>query len=107
MSTTIVCPVGDRLLVKKDEQVGSTKSGIILPERAKEECSTGIVQAVGPGRIHVSSATQMCDLPMCCKVGDRVLFNKFGGHEVSVDGEDFFLLGNDEVLAVLGTKEAA
>ncbi len=89
-------PLGDRVLVKRVEEEEKTKGGIIIPDTAKEKPLEGIVVAVGSGTILKNGKV----VPMDVKAGDRILFGKYTGTEVKVDGEDLVLLREDDVLAV-------
>jgi len=89
-------PIGDRVLIRyvpADEKVGS----IVIPDTAKEKPQQGIVEAVGDGKIDEKGQRQ----PMHVKAGDRVLFGKWSGTEVRLDGQDYMVLRETEILAVL------
>jgi chaperonin GroES len=88
-------PLADRVLVKPTQQEEKTKSGIYLPDTAKEKPQEGEVLAVGPGKI----ADDGKRIPLDLKVGDRVLYAKYGGTEIKVDGEDLMILRESDVLA--------
>ena len=88
-------PLADRVLVKPIQQEEKTKSGIYLPDTAKEKPQEGEVLAVGPGKI----ADDGKRIPLDLKVGDRVLYAKYGGTEIKVDGEDLMILRESDVLA--------
>jgi chaperonin GroES len=88
-------PLADRVLVKPVEQETKTKSGIYLPDTAKEKPQEGEVLAVGPGKM----ADDGKRIPMDLKVGDRVLYAKYGGTEIKVDGEDLMILRESDILA--------
>lgn len=90
-------PLGDRVVVKAVEQEERTKSGIVLPDTAKERPQEGSVIAVGPGRILDNGQK----VPVEVNVGDRVLYSKYGGTEVKLDGEEYLILSERDVLAVL------
>ncbi len=89
-------PLGDRILVEILEAEAKTKGGIILPDTAKEEKSEGKVIAVGPGKTLESGKVQ----PVEVKKGDRVLFGKWGGDDISVEGKKHKILRESDVLAV-------
>ncbi|OGT63990.1 MAG: co-chaperone GroES [Gammaproteobacteria bacterium RIFCSPHIGHO2_12_FULL_45_9] len=95
MSTGIQ-PLYDRVVVKREEE-RKTAGGIVIPDTATEKPSKGVVMAVGPGR--VSKTGQM--LPMAVKQGQRVLFGKYAGTEVSVKGETWVVMREDDLLAVI------
>lgn len=89
-------PLSDRLVVKRTVEEEKTKGGIIIPDTAKEKPLEGVVVAVGSGTILKNGKV----VPMDVKTGDKVLFGKYTGTEVKVDGEDLVLLREDDVLAV-------
>ena len=91
-----VKPLEDRVLVQPIEAESKTASGIYLPETAKEKPLEGLVIAVGAGKILKNGKTA----PLDVKEGDKVLFGKYTGTEVKVDGEELVLLNQDDVLAV-------
>jgi chaperonin GroES len=92
-----VTPLHDRVLVKRIEEKESVRGGIIIPDTAKEKPQEGEVIAAGAGRIEKGQRQ-----PLDVKVGDRVLFGKYSGSEIKVDGEDYLILKEDEILAKLG-----
>lgn len=89
-------PLGDRVIIKQDEAETTTASGLYLATEAKEKPQTGVVLAVGDGKIDKDGK----HLPMPVKVGDKVIYGKFGGTEVTVDGEDVLILRADDLYAV-------
>ena len=89
----------DRVLVKRDAQEEKTASGLILPTEAKETPNSGVVITVGNGRRSTETGVLM---PMTVKKGDRVLFSRFGGQEITVDGETFLVLREEEIFGILG-----
>ncbi|MBI3324152.1 MAG: co-chaperone GroES [Candidatus Omnitrophica bacterium] len=89
--------LGDRIVVKAVEQQDRTKSGIVLPESAKEKPQEGRVASVGPGRLLDNGSAKSLEV----KAGDRVLYGKYAGTEVRIDGEDYLILREDDVLAVV------
>ena len=91
-------PLQDRVVVKRVEEPEKTKGGIIIPDTAKEKPSEGIVEAVGSGRVSNDGKT----IPMEVKVGDKVLFSKYGGHELKIDDEEYIIMGQDDIYAVVG-----
>ena len=93
---TKIRPLQDRVIVKRVKEEEKTKGGIIIPDTAKEKPLEGIVVAVGSGTILKNGKV----VPMDVKAGDRILFGKYTGTEVKVDGEDLVLLREDDVLAV-------
>ncbi|HVJ91383.1 MAG TPA: co-chaperone GroES [Labilithrix sp.] len=89
-------PLQDRLVVKRTQEEEKTKGGIIIPDTAKEKPLEGVVVAVGSGKAVKSGKV----VPIDVKEGDKVLFGKYSGTEVKVDGEELVLLREDDVLAV-------
>lgn len=100
-------PLHDRLVVERSDETEKERNGIIIPDSAKEKPQQGNVIAVGNGK-HLEDGTL---IPLDVKVGDRILFGKYGGSEITVDGHDYLILREDEVLAVLtevkSSKKAA
>ena len=90
-------PLPDRILVKRIDEEAKTKGGIIIPDTAKEKPQEGKVVAVGKGKVTEDGKLQ----PLDVKKGDRVLFNKYSGTEVNVDGEEHLIMREEDVLAVL------
>ena len=90
-------PLLDRVLLKRVEEDKKTSGGIIIPDTAKEKPSQGQVVAVGPGGRDEDGKV----IQMSVKVGDRVLFAKWSGTEVKVDGEDFLIIKESEILGVI------
>ena len=90
-------PLHDRLLVRRLEEKETTKSGIIIPDTAKEKPQQGKVLAVGNGKILENGKKLAIDV----KVGDKILFGKYTGTEIKIDGKEVLILREDEVLAVL------
>ncbi|GAA5083521.1 MULTISPECIES: co-chaperone GroES [Paenalcaligenes] len=89
-------PLGDRVIVKRLDNERQTASGIVIPESATEKPDQGTVVAVGPGKRADDGTVHPLDL----KVGDKVLFGKYAGQSVKVDGEEVLVIREDEVLAV-------
>ena len=87
-----VKPLGDRVLIKRFEAEEKTKSGIVLPGNAKEQPQMAEVLAVGPGTAEVK---------MEVKVGDKVIFSKYAGNDIKMDGEDVILMSQKDILAVV------
>ncbi|MEO8510196.1 MAG: co-chaperone GroES [Chloroflexota bacterium] len=90
-------PLGDRLVVKPSPREEMTKSGIVLPDTAKERPQEGTVLSVGPGRILDDGSREAIDV----EVGQRVLFQKYGGTEFKLDEEDLLILSQKDILAVI------
>ena len=93
-----VRPLHDRLLVRRVEEKETVKGGIIIPDTAKEKPQEGQVLAVGNGKI-LENGTK---LPLDVKVGDKILFGKYSGTDIKIDGEEVLILREDEVLAIVG-----
>ena len=91
-------PLHDRILVKRVEEETKTKGGIIIPDTAKEKPQEGKVIAVGGGKVNEDGTTR----PMDVKAGDRILFSKYAGTDVKVDGDDLIIIREDDVLGILG-----
>ena len=89
-------PLGDRVIVQRLENERQTASGIVIPESASEKPDQGTVIAVGPGKRSDDGTV----LPLDLKVGDKVLFGKYAGQSVKVDGEEVLVIREEEVLAV-------
>lgn len=90
-------PLGDRLIVKATEAEEKTAGGIVLPDTAKEKPQMGEVIAVGPGKLLDNGKV----VPMEMKVGDRIYFAKYGGTEVKLGAEEYIILRQDDVLAIV------
>jgi len=97
-------PLHDRIVVKRLEQQEAMQGGLYIPDSAKEKPQEGEVVAVGNGKKNDEGKS----LPMDVKVGDRILFGKYSGSDIKLDGEEYMIMREDEVLAVLegGTKKA-
>ncbi|HYU56591.1 MAG TPA: co-chaperone GroES [Actinomycetota bacterium] len=92
-------PLEDRIVVKPGEEEETTVSGIVIPDTAKEKPQEGEVMAVGPGRFEDGAR-----VPMDVKVGDTVVYSKYGGTEVKVEGEEYLVLSARDVLAIVRKK---
>lgn len=90
-------PLGDRILVKRVEEQTKTAGGILIPDNAKEKPAEGNVVAVGPGKVMTNGRLREMEV----KVGEVVLFGKYGGTEVKVDGVDYIILREEDVLGIL------
>ena len=90
-------PLQDRVLVKRVEEEQKTKGGIIIPDTAKEKPQEGKVVAVGKGKVNDDGKLT----PLDVKAGDRILFGKYSGTEVKIDGEEHLILREDDILGVL------
>ena len=89
-------PLEDRVVVKPGDEEETTVSGIVIPDTAKEKPQEGEVVAVGPGRFEDGNR-----VPMDVKTGDRVLYSKYGGTEVKVEGEEYLVLSARDILAIV------
>ena len=89
-------PLEDRIVVKPGEAEETTVSGIVIPDTAKEKPQEGEVIAVGPGRFEEGAR-----VPLDVKVGDKVIYSKYGGTEITVEGDDYLILSARDVLAVI------
>jgi chaperonin GroES len=92
-----VKPLQDRVLIKRVEEEHKTKGGIIIPDSAKEKPQEGLVVAVGPGKVTDAGNRVAPEV----KAGDRILFGKYSGTEIKVDGVEHLILREDDILAVL------
>ena len=92
-----VRPLGEKVLIKRVEAEGKTAGGIVLPDTAKEKPKEGKVIALGDGRVLKSGERAKFQI----EKGDRVLFSSYGGTEVRIDGEDYLLMSEDDILAVI------
>ena len=95
---TNIKPLEDRILVRPEEGEETTVSGIVIPDTAKEKPQEGTVLAVGPGKR--SDTGEL--IPVDVKEGDRVLYSKYGGTEIKIEGEDLLILSARDVLAIFG-----
>jgi chaperonin GroES len=96
-------PLHDRVLVRRIESEEKTKGGLIIPDSAKEKPSEGEVIACGPGARKDSGEL----IEMAVKAGDRVLFGKWSGTEVTIDGEELLIMKESDILGILYAKKAA
>lgn len=92
MANVNIKPLGDRVLIEPAEAEKKTASGIIIPDTAKEKPQKGTVVAVGPGKK---------DEPLTVKVGDVVLYGKYAGTEINIDGKDYLIMRESDILAIL------
>jgi len=91
-------PLHDRVLVKRTDEAEQVRGGIIIPDTAKEKPQEAEVVAVGPGKLQEDGSRS----PMDVNKGDRILVGKYSGSEIKLDGEEFVILREDEILAVIG-----
>ena len=90
-------PLADRLLVKALEAEERTKTGIIIPDTAQERPQKGEIVAVGIGKVLEDGTTR----PLAVKVGDKVIFGKYAGTEIKLDGEEYLIMREDDILGVI------
>jgi chaperonin GroES len=90
-------PLHDRILVRRVEEVGTTRGGIIIPDTAKDKPQEGEVISAGKGKSNEEGKVH----PLEVKEGDRILFGKYSGTEIKLDGEDFIIMREEEVLGVI------
>jgi chaperonin GroES len=93
-----VRPLYDRILVKRVEEETRSKGGLFLPETAKEKPSEGIVLAVGGGKVNESGDIKALQV----KVGDRVVFGKYSGNEIKIDGEERLIMREEDIFGIVG-----
>jgi chaperonin GroES len=102
MATTIK-PLHDRVIVRRIEESTTSTGGIIIPDSAKEKPQEGEIIAVGEGKYKEDGSRQTLDV----KVGDRILFGKYSGSEITLDGEELLMMREDEVLGIINRAGAA
>ena len=95
-----VRPLHDRLIIQRLEEGEQTIGGIIVPDSAKEKPQRGKVFAVGPGKVRDDGSRHQPDV----KDGDTILFGKYSGQEIKIEGEEYLILREDEVLAIIDSK---
>jgi len=96
-TSVTVAPLADRVVVRASEEAEQTRGGLYIPDTAKEKPQQGEVVAVGPGRFEKGKR-----IPMDVKVGDTVLYGRYTGTEVTIDGEQLLIVRESDVLAVMG-----
>ena len=96
-ASTKVSPLADRVVVKALEETEQMRGGLYIPDTAKEKPQQGEIVAVGPGRFEKEKR-----VPMDVKVGDKVLYGKYSGTEVTLDGEQLLILKESDILAIVG-----
>ncbi len=94
---SLIRPLNDRILVKRVEEETTTKGGIIIPDTAKEKPAEGKVVAVGKGKIGDDGKRIALEI----KEGDKILFGKYSGSEVKIEGEDYLIMREDDVLGII------
>jgi len=95
--TLNITPLHDRVLVRRLEQVETAKGGIIIPDTAKEKPQEGEVIAVGSGKLEKGRR-----IPLDVKAGDRILFGKYTGSEITIEGQEYLILREEEILVKVG-----
>jgi chaperonin GroES len=100
---TRIKPLHDRVIVKRIEETENMRGGLYIPDTAKEKPQEGEVIAVGQGKVKDDGSRQTLDV----KEGDRVLFGKYSGSEIKLDGEEFLIMREDEILGVIERAGAA
>jgi chaperonin GroES len=96
-------PLHDRILVRRVEEAETTRGGLIIPDTAKDKPQEGEVIAAGKGKISEEGKVR----PLDVKEGDRILFGKYSGTEIKIDGEDFLIMREEEVLGTLSSAKKA
>ncbi len=101
---TKLTPLHDRILVRRVEEAETTRGGLIIPDSAKDKPQEGEVISVGKGKVNEEGKVR----PLDVKEGDRILFGKYSGTEIKLDGEEFLIMREEEVLGIIsGAKKAA
>ncbi len=95
--TTKFTPLHDRILVRRLEEAGTTRGGLIIPDSAKDKPQEGTVVSVGKGKTNDEGKL----FPLAVKEGDSILFGKYSGTEIKLDGEDFLIMKEEEVLGIV------
>ena len=96
-----VRPLQDRVLIKRlEDETEKTKGGLYIPDSAKEKPQQGKVMAVGKGRVSDEGKV----IPLDVKAGDKILYGKYSGTEIKIDGEDFLIMHQDDILGILESK---
>jgi chaperonin GroES len=95
--TTKFTPLHDRLLVRRIEEAGTTRGGLIIPDSAKDKPQEGLVISTGKGKTNDEGKVR----PLALREGDRILFAKYSGTEIKIDGEDFLIMKEEDVLGVV------
>lgn len=91
-------PLHDKILIRRDKAEDKTASGLYLPEKAKDTPKTGIIEAVGTGTLNTETGTLT---PLTVKKGDRVLFSSYAGTEIKLGTEDYIVMSEEEVMAII------
>ncbi len=96
-----VKPLGNRVLIKVKESEEKTKGGIFIPQTAQEKTQAGIVEAVGPGKTNDKGDL----IPITVKPKDEIIFDKYAGTQIKIDGADFLIVSADDILAIVKDKD--
>ena len=96
--TPTIVPLGERVLIQRVQAESTTRGGIVLPDSAKEKPKEGVIIETGKGRLLEGGK----HAEMSVKKGDRVLFTSYAGTEIKIDGEEYLIMNEDEILAVVG-----
>ena len=99
ISTTKIVPLADRVVIRAVDEVEQRRGGLYIPDTAKEKPQQGEIVAAGPGKFDEKGGQR---IPMDVKVGDKVLYGKYSGTEVTLDGEQYLILRESDVLAIVG-----
>jgi chaperonin GroES len=97
-SSTLLRPLGDKILIKRDEAQTKTASGIFLPETSKEKPMTATIEAVGTGALNTETGER---IPLAVKKGERILISKWAGTEVKLNDKEYLIIAEDDILAVI------
>ncbi|MFA6046069.1 MAG: co-chaperone GroES [Phycisphaerales bacterium] len=97
-TSSSIRPLGDKILVKRDEAQTKTDSGIYLPESSKDKPKTGTIEAVGTGNINTDTGER---IPLSVKKGDKVIFSSYAGTEVKLEGTELLIMSEEDILAVI------
>jgi chaperonin GroES len=98
VQVTKLRPLSNRIIVERDASQDKSKGGILLPDKSKEAPQRGTVIAAGPGKMKDGTEER---IPMDVKVGDKILFTRYGGHEIELDGKKYLVFNAEEVSAVI------
>lgn len=96
--SNLIRPLGDKILITRDEAQNKTASGIFLPETSKEKPMTATVEAVGDGSLNTETGQR---IPLTIKKGDRILISKWGGTEVKLNDKEYLIVSEEDILAVI------
>ncbi|MAY73645.1 MAG: co-chaperone GroES [Phycisphaerae bacterium] len=95
---TAIRPLHDKVIVRRDEAETQTASGIFLPEGSKERPKTGVIEAVGDGKLNTETGERT---PLTVKKGDKIIFTSYAGTELKLDGDELLIMSEDDILAVI------